>query len=122
MNPLNDDELNALLQQAKGTTPQPSQELAARTQQAYRRSVARPTSLRLVFGALAAMLLILIGALGDRLLRAPVVRTVEVPVVYRECPAEPPGSSPQIATLTFKEMRPVRQIRPRVVRSIRDDQ
>jgi hypothetical protein len=124
MNPLNDDELNALLQQAKAKLPHPSPELAARTMRAYRGSVARPTALRLVFGALAAVLLILIGALGDRLLRAPVVRTrtVEVPVVYRECPAEPPGSSPQIATLTFKEMRPVRQIRPRVVRSIRDDQ
>jgi hypothetical protein len=131
MNPLNDDELNALLQQAKEKPPQPSRELAARTLQAYRSGVARPVSLRLAFAALAASLLILIGALGDRTLRAPTVvvrtRTVEVPVmqervVYRDCPAKPPGSSPQIATLTLKELQPVRQIRPRVVRSIRDDQ
>jgi len=141
MNPLNDDELNALLQQAKAKPPQPSRELAARTLQAYHRGVARPgivrrlllrpVSLPLAFGAFAAVLLILIGALGNQALRAPFVvvrtRTVDVPVlqeriVYRECPAEPPSSSPLIATLTFREMRPVRQIRPRVVRSIRDDQ
>jgi hypothetical protein len=140
MNPLNDDELNALLQEAKVKPPQPSRELAARTLEAYQRSVARPkivrrllfrpVSLSLAFAGAAAMLLILIGAVGDWALREPsAVRTqsVQVPVVherivYRECPAEPSGSSPQIATLTFREMRPVRQIKPRVVRSIQDDQ
>jgi hypothetical protein len=141
MNPLNDDELNALLQEAKAQPPRPSRELAARTLEAYRGGVARtalwrrlllrPVSLPLAFGALAAVLLILIGALGDRALRTPAVvertRNVEVPVVHervvlRDCPAEPQPSNPQIAALTFREMRPVRQIRPRVVRSIRDDQ
>jgi hypothetical protein len=133
--------LTALLQQAKAKPPQPSRELAARTLHAYqggmarpaiwRRLLLRPVSLPVAFGALAAVLLILIGALGDRALRASsvAVRTLSmgVPsvkerVVYRECPAEQPGSSPQIATLTLSEMRPVRQIRPRVVRSIQDDQ
>jgi hypothetical protein len=141
MNPLNDDELNALLQEAKAKPPQPSRDLAARTLEAYQRNMARPAfwrrlllrrvSLPAAFGAPAAVLLILMGALGERVLRAPSVitrtRPVEVPVVhervvYRECPAEPSGSSPQIATLTFREMRPVLQIRPRVVRSIQDDQ
>jgi hypothetical protein len=141
MNPLNDDELTALLQQAKAKPLRPSSELSARTMQAYHRSAAgpgtvrrllfRPVSSPLAFAALAAALLILIGAVGDRVLRAPSVivrsRSVEVPVVhervvYRGCPAETTSSSPLIATPTFREMRPVRQIRPRVVRSIRDDQ
>jgi hypothetical protein len=133
MIPLNDDELNALLQQAKAKPPHAPRELAARTMRAYQAAVNRPVIGRkpLVFVALAAALLILIGALGDRVLRAPSVvvriRSVEVPVVrerivYRDCLAEPPAATSQIDTLTFREMRPVRQIRPRVVRSIRDDQ
>jgi hypothetical protein len=135
MNPLNDDELNALLQQAKAKPPQPSRELMARTRKAYQRDVAGPAfwrglllrriSLPVAFGAPAAVLLILAGALGERALMPPsvVIRTRPVErVVFRECPAEPPGSSPQIATLTFREMRPVRKIKPRVVRSIQDDQ
>ena len=141
MNPLNDDELNSLLQQAKTQPPKISPELAVRVLRAYQESVVRPTTWRwllvrpisipLPLGALAAVLLVLIGAGGGRALRRPsvIVQTdrVEVPVtrehiVYRDCPAGQQESGPQVATLTLKEMQPMGQMRPHVVGSIRDDQ
>ena len=137
MNPLNDDELNRLLQHAKANPPMPSPELAARALRAYegrvvqppawRRILLRPISIPWPVGVLAALLLVWIG----QVLRATTVtvqtRTVEVPVthervVYRDCTAAPPEASPQIASFTLKDMQPVRQFRPRIVRSIRDDQ
>jgi hypothetical protein len=141
MSPLNDDELNFLLKQAKSKPPEPRPELTLRALRAYRENVARrphwrrlllrPVPLRLPVGILAAVLLILIGAAGDRAFRRPSVvgqaPLVEVPVtrehvVYRNCPAGQQESGPSIASLTFKEFQPVREIKPRVVRSIRDDQ
>ncbi len=140
MSPLNDDELNSLLEQAKSDAPEPRPDLAARALRAYqanmvkprnwRRLLLRPVAIPWPLGIFAAVLLVLIGAVAGRNFRRPSVivqsHRVEVPVarehiVYRDCPAgqEP---SPRIATLTFKEFQPVRQIRPRVVRSIRDDQ
>jgi hypothetical protein len=141
MNPLNDDELNSLLGQAKIDPPKPSPELMARTLQAYQRGVGRPTMFRhrlfrrvsvpLPIGAVAALLLVFLGMLAGRALRPPSeivqTRTVEVPVaqeriVYRDCEAPPPTKSSPIASLSFREMKPVRQISPRIVRSIGDDQ
>jgi hypothetical protein len=141
MSPLNDDELNSLLEQAKTKPPEPRPELTLRALRAYRENVARPPHLyRLLLrpvpiplpvGILAVVLLILIGAAGDRVFRRPSVvgqtRLVEVPVVrehvvYRNCLASQQESKPSIASLTFKEFQPVREIKPRVVRSIRDDQ
>jgi len=140
MSPLNDDELNSLLEQAKSKPPEPRPEMTLRALRAYqenvvrpplwRRFLLRPVPIPLPVGILAVVLLILIGAAGDRAFRPSVVgqtRLVEVPVtrehvVYRNCPAGQPESGPSIAGLTFKEFQPVREIKPRVVRSIRDDQ
>jgi len=141
MSPLNDDELNSLLEQAKSKPPEPRPEMTLRALRAYRRNVARPPHCRrlllrpvpipLAVGILAAVLLILIGAAGDRAFRRPSVvvqtRLMEVPVtrervVYRDCPPGQQESGPSIASLTFKEFQPVREIKPRVVRSIPDDQ
>jgi hypothetical protein len=140
MSPLNDDELNSLLEQAKSRPPEPRPDLTLRALRAYRENVARPSRWRRLFlwpvpiplpvGILAAVLLILIGAAGDRAFRRPSVvgqtRPVELPVtrehvVYRNCPAGQQESNPSIASLTFKEFQPVREIKPRIVRSIRDD-
>jgi hypothetical protein len=145
MSPLNDDELSSLLEQAKNKPPEPTPELAARAMRAYQANVARPAKWRrlllrpvlipLPAGILAAAFLVMIGALGGRTFwGASVVlqtRIVEAPVprdlivyrdVCRDCPGGPQKSSPTVASLTFKEFQPVRQIKPRVIRSIRDDQ
>jgi hypothetical protein len=141
MNPLNDDELNCLLRQAKEKPPKHSPELSGRVLEAYQRSRARPMtwwwlllrpmSIPLPVGVLAAILLVLAGTVGGRALRPPsaIVQThiVEVPVthervVYRDCLSEQQESSAQIASLTLRELQPVREIKPRIVRSIRDDQ
>ena len=141
MSPLNDDELNSLLEQAKSKPQEPRPELMLRALRVYQENVARPRHWRrlllwpvpipLPVGILAAVLLILIGAAGGRAFRRPSVvgqtRLVEVPVtrehvVYRNCPAGQQESNPSIASLTFKEFQPVREIKPRVVRSIRNDQ
>jgi hypothetical protein len=70
--------------------------------------------------------LVAIGAVVGRTLLAPAVKAqtrVEVPVervVYREC--SPPAHTTEPSNgLTFKELQPVREIRPRVVRSMEDD-
>ena len=141
MSPLNDDELNSLLEQAKKKQVEPRPAAGIRALRAYQANVLRPpkgrglllhpVSIPLPLGVLAAILLVLIGAVGGSTFRRPSVvvqtRSVEVPVtrehiVYRDCSAAPQESSPRIAILTFKEFQPVRQIRPRVVRSIRDDE
>jgi hypothetical protein len=141
MNPLNDDELTSLLQQAKSKPPEPSPDLAARALRSYRGNVVkppnwrlfllRPVSIPLPLGMLAAVLLILLGAAVGLSFRrpsvivqshSPEVSATREHVVYRDCPAVQPASQPPIASLTFKEFQPVRQIKPRVVRSTRDDQ
>jgi hypothetical protein len=141
MSQLNDDELSSLLEQAKSKQPEPRPELTVRALRAYQENVARPPDWRrlllrpvpvpLPVGILAAVLLILMGAAGDRTFRRPSVveqtRMVEVPVtrehvVYHNCPASQQEPSSSIASLSFKEFQPVREIKPRVVRSIRDDQ
>jgi hypothetical protein len=145
MSSLNDDELSSLLEQAKNKLPEPSPELAARAMRAYlanvakppkwRRLLLRPVPIPLPLGILAAVFLVVIGAVGGRSFwRASAVlqtRIVEVPVtrervvyrdVCRDCPSGPQESSPAVASLTFKEFQPVRQIRPRVIRSNRNDQ
>lgn len=142
MNPLNDDELDALIRQAKSHLPQASPGFADRVMRGYQEQAKRSPTLSPVwgwlwwrpvpipagFGILAALVLVALGAVAGRTLLAPPVnaqtRRVEVPVVeerivYRECahPAELP-----LGGLTFNELEPVREIHPRVVRSIRDDQ
>jgi hypothetical protein len=141
MSPLNDDELRSLLEQAKNKPVEPRPELGIRALRAYQANVVRPPNWRglllrpisipLPLGMLAAVLLVLLGAVGGRSFRRTAIvvqtRSVEGPVtrehiVYRDCSAGPQESSPRIANVTFKEFQPVRQIRPRVVRSIRDAQ
>jgi hypothetical protein len=138
MNPLSDDELSDILQQAKRMTPEPSPEFAARALGEYQSGLAglpnrrplwlRPVSIPLPLVPAAALFLLLVGALGGLSFRRPpiIVRSPEVPltrehVVYRDCSAVAPEPNPPVANLTFKEFQPVRQIRPRIVRSIRDD-
>jgi hypothetical protein len=134
MNPLNDDELNELLRRAKSEPPRVSATFDARVMRGYRQAGAGGSSLwRRLWGpadsghpfrlrnALAAIVLILIGALADRtLLAAHAAReprrvdppVVEERVVYKDCPAPSQGPG-----LTFNELQPVREIKPRVVRS-----
>jgi hypothetical protein len=146
MSPLNDDELNSLLEQFKCKSPQPRREVASRALRAYETSLTRrgrwlrfpgnSIAVPLPIGALAATLLILIGVAAGRGLRrpAPVVetRTVQVPVIrehliYGDCStgpreARPHAAGPPIVTFTLKEFQPVSQIKPRIVRSIGNEQ
>ena len=146
MSPLNDDELSSLLEQFKSKTPQPGPEVASRTLRAYETSVTRRGGWRRLFGhsvavplpvgVLAATLLVLIGAAAGRSLRRPALvvetRTIEVPVirehlVYGDCStgprqASPHAPGPPIVTFTFKEFQPVTHIKPRIVRSIGNEQ
>jgi len=124
MSPLNDNELNSLLEQAKRKSPEPPPQLAARTLRAYEAKVARSISWRRYFlrrvsvpwpiGALAALLFVLIGALTDHSFRQPLTvgggRASDAALTH------------PTAVLTFKEFQPVSEIKPRVIRSIRDDQ
>ena len=135
MNPLNDDELDALLRQAKSDPPAASAHFADRVMRGYDEQIAgsrfwnqllaRPLRIPAGFGILAALVLLAIGAIAGRTWLAPPViagtRRVEAPVmqervVYREC-----THTPDSGGLTFNELQPVREIHPRVVRSIRDD-
>ena len=146
MSPLNDDELSSVLEQFKSKTPQSGPEVAARALRAYETSVTRRGRWRRFFGysvavplpvgVLAATLLILIGVAAGRSLRhhALVVETriVEVPVirerlVYGDCStgpreASPHAPGPPIVNFTFKEFQPVSHIKPRIVRSIGNEQ
>ena len=140
MIPLNDDELNALLQQARSKSLEPSADLSVRALCRYRESAARPQNWRLVLlrsvsislplATIAAVLLFLAGmAVGSRYRQTITVesRKMYVPVtrervVYRDCSSVQPESEAPIPNLTFKEFRPVHQIKPRIVRSARDDQ
>jgi len=137
MNPLNDDELDALLRHAKSHPPAPSPGFAERVMRGYHEQAKhspswnwlwwRPVRIPAGFGILAALVLLAIGAVAGRTLLAPPViaaRRIEVPVVqervvYRECAH---STEPQLGGFTFNELQPVREIHPRVVRSIRDDQ
>ncbi|HTS26969.1 MAG TPA: hypothetical protein VMH81_13930 [Bryobacteraceae bacterium] len=140
MNPLNDDQLDDLLGQAKAEQPQPSPAFSERVMRAYEEQTGRRASHRShgpgtgadpvapfrLRKLLAAAALILIGALADRTLQASHLlgnprsadpATVVERVVYQDCPV--PSSGPG---LTFNELQPVREIKPRVVRSMQDDQ
>jgi hypothetical protein len=139
MNPLNDDELDALLRQVQ--PPQSSPGFAARVMRGYEEQSARssawswlllrPVRIPAALGVLAALLLVAIGAVVGRTLLAPTVnaqtRPVEVPViqervVYRECTGPARTSEPPTGGFNFNELQPVREMQPRVVRSIGDDQ
>lgn len=123
MSPLNDDELSSLLEQAKSTSPEPSPELAERTLRAYQANFVRPKSWRGYFlrplsipwplGVLAAVFLVLFGALADHSFRRPST------IIESHTPE---ATSQSAAILTFKEFQPVSEIRPRVIRGPRDDQ
>jgi hypothetical protein len=118
MSALNDDELNSLLEQAKGESPEPSRAMGARTLRAYEAAVVGRISWREYFlrrfsipwpiGVLAAVLFVLIGALADhgltRLSTPATNRTNEV------------RSSRPTTILSFKEFRPVSELSPRVIR------
>lgn len=137
MNPLNDDELNELLRRAKAGAPHSSSRFKRRVMQAYRAETGQASLWQRLTGGLdaarpfrlpnllAAVVLILVGAVADRTLLAAriAVGTPKTPesiverVVYKDCPAPSQGPG-----LTFNELQPVREIKPRVVRSIEDDQ
>ena len=124
MSPLNDDELNSLLEQAKRESPEPSPELAARTLRAYKDAFGgrisllqyflRPVSIPWPLGVLGAILFLLIGALADHSLHRPATADVNgTPQTV---------SSKPVAVLTFKDFQPVNELRPRVIRRLQDDQ
>lgn len=124
MSPLNDDELNSLLEQAKLKSPEPRPELATRMVRAYQANVPSPISLQGYFlrpvsipwpmGVLAAVLFVLIGALADH--------SFDRSSTIEASRSSEAVSSQSTAILTFKEFQPVSEIRPRVIRSLRDDQ
>ena len=141
MIPLNDDELSALLQQAKSQPLEPSADLSVRALRRYSESVARsqdwrllslrPVSVSLPLATIAAVLLFLGGMAVGFHHRRPIItvesRKMDVPtarerVASRDCSSVQPESKVPVSNLTFKEFRPVRQIKPRIVRSTRDDQ
>ena len=136
MNPLNDDELNEMLRRAKLEPPKISPTFDARMM----RGVSAASGVRVAMGmahgawghpfrwrsALGSAALILLGVFADRtLLATRAVMTprgtdspvVEERVVYQNCPVPSQGPG-----LTFNELQPVREIKPRVVRSMEDDQ
>lgn len=134
MNPLNDDELNSLLEQAKNTPPEPPPELAARALRAYRATGAGPTNWRALFlrpvsipwplGLSVALFLVLVGAVGSRSFQShsAAAQVTREHIVYRDCSSSQQESSSPVASLTFKEFQPVRELRPRVIRSMQGDQ
>lgn len=119
MKPLNDDELNFLLQKAKSETPEPNPELTGRAMRAYERKTVearhwrgilfRPIAIPLPVGVLLAVLLISIGALCEHSFE-------------RHSAAVERRSPHAQMTGLFTEFQPVRQIQPRVIRSDRDEQ
>ena len=135
MNPLNDDELNEMLRRAKLEPPKISPTFDTRMMQEYQRQVGSRSGwgwlgeLGHAFrwrSALGSAALILLGVFADRTLLA--TRAVITPrgadspvveerVVYQNCPVPSQGPG-----LTFNELQPVREIKPRVVRSMEDDQ
>ena len=136
MSLLNDDELNSLLERARSKPPQPSPNLALRVLRAYQTEVAGPlrwrqfsprsVSVPWPLGVLTAVLLILLGALGDYSLRHSSVSkraagegSVRERVVH-DCAGGQEGPSPSPEIITFQEFQPVGEIRPRVVRETRD--
>ena len=127
MTPLNDDELSALLEQAKSKLLEPRPGLTARALRNYQSNVARrqnwrwlrarPVTIPLPLGILAAGFLMFIGAaVGYSFRRAPTVaQTHSVKATVEQ------ERNPQAAGLTFMEFQPVSEIRPRTVRSFRND-
>lgn len=124
MNPLNDDELTSLLKQTKSESPEPPREMATRTLRAYEAAIVKRTSWRDFFrrplsipwpiGAFAALVFVFIGALAGHNLARP-----SKSEVHRMSEAR---SSRPTAILSFKEFQPVSDLRPRVIRRLRDDQ
>jgi len=119
MNPLNDDELDGLLRQAKQIAPQSSPDFPARVLGAYQEQSRpasglswlwwRPVRIPAGVGVLAAAALLALGAVAGRTVLAPPVR------------AETCAHGNDSQTFTFQDFAPVQNIYPRVVRSIDDD-
>lgn len=137
MNPLDEDELQALLAHAKRNSLEPPADMThsaveryeAKIHSRYRKVVfgLRPITIPLPVAAAASLLLVFAGALGSRVIghasgestRAITERSLETQRAdYRNCQPVSGGTLEPMATLSFKEFQPVRQIRPRVVRSI----
>jgi hypothetical protein len=113
VNPLNDDELNSLLEQARTAPVKAPSTLESRTMKAYRQRF-RPSSrfsARWRWAAIAALLLILAGSVATR-------STTDV---GQEGPVLPYRAEPGAADLTLKDFQPVPAFEPRVVRSMKDD-
>jgi hypothetical protein len=136
MKPLDDDELNSLLEQAKSSRLEPSWTLAARALRAYRANFARPRWRRHLLqpipipwplALLATIVFVWFGVLGDQSFRRVSAsgegrNLAPAHYIYGNCPTEEHAPSQSTAILTFKEFQPVSQIKPRVVRSLRNDE
>jgi hypothetical protein len=124
MNPLNNDELNSLLEQAKRESPEPSREMAERMVRAYEADIVgriswqqyflRPLSIPWPIAVLTAVLFAFIGALGDHSLNRP-----SVPEINHTSKVL---SSRPTSILGFNDFQPVSELRPRVIGRSRDDQ
>lgn len=140
MTPLNDDEVNSLLEHAKSNPPEPRAELAVRILAAYHANVVPQLKWRSRFrqaisipwpAALAtAILLVVLGALLGRSLdrRSFVLNaatgeftTGRNEVVPSGGTGGRQGSSTSASILSFKEFEPVSRITPHVVERLGHD-
>jgi hypothetical protein len=119
MRPLNDDELNSLLEQAKRRPAQPSRELPARAWAAYHAHIARrqswrsrllqPISIPWPAAIVIASLLVVIGALIGRNVHD------RPAMLQNHSPSAQNASNTSAIVLSLKEFQPVSEIKPRVV-------
>jgi len=119
MTPLNDDELNSLLEQTKGQPAQPSRELQARALAAYHTNIVprqrwmdhlfQPISIPWPAAVVIATLLVVLGALVGRNVHD------RFPGLQHQSLDAQEKSTKSRVLLTLKEFQPVSEIRPRVV-------
>jgi len=110
---MNDQELSQLLRQAKEQTSNPPPRLAAEAVRAYRARFARPSFFRRHWRLTAAA--------AALLLAAGVLTTRPSTDVGRGEPVVLHTSTPRPTDLSLNNLQPVREFKPRVVRSIKDD-
>lgn len=126
MRPLNDDQLSSLLRQAKANQPKPAPGFVPRVMQAYQRQSGRSTIWRrlvsgtiripIPIGAVAAIALILVGVVfGRRSSEAPTTRT---PIVQESAATK--VVSQDRPELSLYGLRPVAELRPRILRSMHE--
>lgn len=119
MRSLNDDDLNALLREAKARPPMPSPDLATRVTGAYEMQIRSSSPWRrLFFGTVrmripvlvvASFVLLFVGVVLGR--RAPQAQTAGVEAMERDRPV-----------LNLDGLQPVTDLRLRIVRRAHEDQ